>query len=60
MTIVPPTGSAEKIEVIAWATPAEGWTLDELVEEMARLGNTVLEVDRENNQLKMLHVEADL
>jgi len=55
-----PTGSAEKIEVFAWATPAEGWTLDELISEMARLGNTVLEVDRDGNRLKLLHVETDL
>lgn len=45
----------EQIETIAWATPA-GISLDDLIEKMASLGNTVLEIDRSGNRIKLLHI----
>lgn len=53
MNLVAPT-RIKKIEAEAWATPTEGWTLDALVAEMERIGNQVLEVDREGNRVKVL------
>ncbi len=44
------------LELQAWATPAPGITLTELLEEMRLIGNQVLEVDVVNNRLKVLHV----
>lgn len=46
----------EQIETIVWATPREGLSLDELIEKMPSLGNTVLEIDRPGNRIKLLHV----
>lgn len=37
------------------ATPREGMTLDELVENMKEIGNEVLEVNREENYLLIKH-----
>lgn len=45
----------EQIEIIAWATP-EGTSLDDLIEKMTSLGNTILEIDRPGNRLKLLHI----
>lgn len=45
----------EQIETIAWATP-DGISLDVLIEKMTSLGNTILEIDRLGNRLKLLHV----
>ena len=44
----------EKIEAIGWAEP-NGLTLDELVTELRRLGNQVLEIDPVGNRIKVLH-----
>lgn len=41
------------VRVSAWATPAEGVTLDQLVTE---LGASVLEVDVAGNRLKVIDV----
>lgn len=49
-----PTGTATEIEIVAWATPAEGITLDELIEEFKELGNPILEIDRINNKIKVV------
>lgn len=38
-----------KIDAI-WATP-EGISLDQLIEEMNKLGNKVVAIDRQNNRL---------
>lgn len=44
---------ATAINLTAWATPAEGISLNELIIEMAENGTPVLEVDRLNNRLKV-------
>ncbi len=56
MSVTFPNFANAEIEVEAWATPAPGWTLEELIVEMGRLGNPILEVDAVNNRLKVLHV----
>ena len=40
-----------RVEVAIWATPAEGVSLEDLVERMRALGNPVLEIDREANRI---------
>lgn len=52
-------GESVIFEVWAWATPAPDVTLDALISEMAALGNPVLEVDRDNNRLKIMHVRQE-
>lgn len=47
------------LEVDFWATPAPHLTLDQLIEEMKEVGNTVLEVDRENNRLLLARVKQE-
>lgn len=46
----------EQIETIAWATPREGLSLDDLIEKMISLGNPIIEVDRLGNRIKLLHI----
>lgn len=48
------------LQVFAWATPAEGVTLDMLIAEFEAAGNEILEVDRANNRLKMFDVTKEL
>ena len=45
-------GLTGKVECI-WCTPAEGITLDELIDEMIEIGNKVIKIDRKNNRLGM-------
>lgn len=45
----------EQIETIVWATPREGLSLEDLIQTMRALGNDVLDVDRDNNCLKVIH-----
>jgi len=40
-----------KIEMATWATPAEGCTIDEMLEELRFLNNPILTVDRVNNRV---------
>lgn len=49
-------GQEAILEVQAWAIPAEGITLDELVEEFKQLGNPILEVDYEKNAILTINV----
>lgn len=53
------TAQTQTLEVDFWATPAPHLTLDELIEEMKQIGNTVLEVDRENNRLLLARVKQE-
>ena len=48
------------VQVQGWATPRPGLTLDGLIEVMAELGNEVIEVDRDNNRLLVVHVDDTL
>ena len=52
--------SDAQLQVWGWATPRPGMSLDALIEHMAEIGNTVLEVDREGNRLKLLDLSQDL
>lgn len=53
------TGQQATLEVHAWAIPAEGITLDELVEEFKQLGNPILKVDYEKNAILTIHVKQE-
>lgn len=46
-----------RIEMAVWATPAEGVSLEDLVERMRALGNPVLEIDREANRILVAYVK---
>ena len=52
--------SEAQLQVYAWATPNDGMTLDDLIAHMAEIGNTILEIDRANNRLKMMDVSQSL
>lgn len=43
----------------AWMSPAEHLTMDEAVEKLKELGNEILEVDKKNRKIKVLHVDSD-
>lgn len=43
------------VEYIIEASPAQGMSLDDLVEKMKALGNPILSIDREANKIKMVH-----
>lgn len=45
-----------KVETIVWAIPSPGVTLDELIIKLTDLGYSILEVDRENYRLQVLHI----
>lgn len=45
-----------RLQVEGWATPAPGFTLDQLIGEMDILGNPVLEIDRARNRIKIAHI----
>lgn len=47
------------VECIAYAVPGPGMTLDELEAKLREAGNSVLEVDREKNQIKVLHLKPE-
>lgn len=38
-----------------WARPREGMSLDELVLRLGELGNRIVEIDRENNRVRIAH-----
>lgn len=46
-----------KVEVVGWATPRPGLSLDELVANFHRDGVTVYEVDRDNNRVRVIDTE---
>ena len=43
----------KKIEAEAWAVPAI--PLDQFIAKMRAIGNTIIEVDRANNRVKLAH-----
>lgn len=49
-------GAGNKIMMTAWATPADGISLDELIVELEASGHKILEIDREGNRLKLVDV----
>lgn len=52
---LPPAPTAVQIETIAHAAPAPGATLDELESKLRTLGHEILEVDREQERITILH-----
>ena len=49
-----------QLRVFAWATPRPGMTLDELVWHLENeTTNEVLEIDRENNRVKLMDVTQE-
>ncbi len=44
-------GATATWDMLIWATPRPGLTLDQLEQRMHEIGNTVLQRDTENNQL---------
>lgn len=53
--------TASHIWMFAWATPRPGMTLDELIWHLENeTSNTVLEIDREGNRVKLADVKEEL
>lgn len=53
--------TASHIRMFAWATPRPGMTLDELIWHLENeTSNTVLEIDREGNRVKLADVTEEL
>lgn len=45
-----------KVETTIWAIPAPDITLDELIVKLTDQGFPVLEIDRENNRIQVVHI----
>lgn len=47
-------GLKSKLTLELWAIPEGEMTLDELEQHLKEIGNPILEIDRENNRIKMV------
>ena len=50
----------KRVEVEAWATPREGMKLIDLVPVLKELGDEILEIDVQNNRIKVLRSVEEL